>query len=198
MISQRDVRRAVRHGERELRAAGEDMLSQLRPKIILRDARDLVLKFARDDVLGAYVAPRIWALLVVILAFVLVSAVCSVDVMFKFARLAADWWILLKLFALPLAIVVWLGGVIGQVYVFAIWLEGTAARRDRAERGVRVQVPAGILAYLKYSRALVAWILVAVFVALPLLIMAPRAPLVALLLVTVALLAPFLFKRFAA
>jgi hypothetical protein len=33
-------------------------------------------------------------------------------------------------------------------------------------------------------------------VVLPLLIMAPRAPLVALLLFTVSLLAPFLFKKF--
>jgi hypothetical protein len=85
---------------------------------------------------------------------------------------------------------------LGQVYVFAIWLEGRAAQRDRDERGVHVEVPAGFLAYLKYSRALVPWILILVCVALPIAIMAPRAPLGALLLFTVSLLAPFLFKKF--
>ena len=194
MISQRHLRRAVRHGERELRAAGGDMLSQLRPRNILRDARDLALKFARDDALQAYVAPRIWSLIPVILAFVLVSAVCSVDMMFRFARLAADS-ILLKGLALPFAAVVWLGGMIGLIYVFAIWLEGRAARRARAERGMRVEVPPGFLAYLKYSRALVGWILVVACVALPLLIMARHAPWVALLLFGVSAGAPFVFAK---
>jgi hypothetical protein len=195
MISQRQLRRAVRHGERELRAAGGDMLSQLRPRNIVRDARDLALKFARDEVLQSYIAPRIWALLPVILAFVLVSAVCSVDMMFGFARLGADS-ILLKGLALPFAAAVWLGGILGQVYVFAIWLEERAAQRDRDERGVQVEMPSGLLAYLKYSRALVPWIVISVCVALPLLIMGRHAPLVALLLLAVALLAPFLFKKF--
>jgi hypothetical protein len=57
-------------------------------------------------------------------------------------------------------------------------------------------MPAGFLPYLKYSRALVPWILILVCVILPLAIMAPRAPLAALLLFTVALLAPFLFRKF--
>jgi hypothetical protein len=57
-------------------------------------------------------------------------------------------------------------------------------------------MPAGFLAYLKYSRALVPWIAILACVALPLLIMALRAPLVALLLFTASLLAPFLFKKF--
>jgi hypothetical protein len=195
MITQRDVRRAVKHGERELRAAGGDMLSQLSPHNVVRDARDLALKFARDDVLQAYVAPRIWALIPVILAFVLTSAVCSVDMMFRFARLAADS-ILLKGLALPFAAAVWVGGMVGQLYVFAIWLERRAAQRDRADRGMRSQVPPGFLAYLKYSRALVGWILIAACVALPLLIMARYAPWIALLLFAVSVFAPFVFAKY--
>src|SRR5262245_50730835 len=119
MMSQRDLRRAVRHGEREFRAAGGDMLSQLRPRNIVRDARDLTLKFVRDNRVQAYIAPRIWPVLLVMLAFVLVSAVCSVDMMFRFARFASDS-ILLKGLSLPFAATVWAGGAIGQVYVFAI------------------------------------------------------------------------------
>jgi len=194
MINQRDLRRAVRHGEREFRAAGGDMLSQLNPRNILRDARDLALKFTRDEVLQAYIAPRIWGVLVVVLVFVLVSTVCSIDTMMRFARFAGSF----RGLTLPLGAAVWAGGVIGQIYVFAIWLEGLAAQRDRKERGVRLDIPPGFLAYLKYSRALVPWILVVACVVLPLVIMAPRAPQVALLLLLVSVIAPFLFKKIAA
>ena len=194
MLSQRDLRKAVRHGERELRAAGGDMLSQLNPRNILRDARDLALKFTRDDVLQAYVAPRIWGALAMGFVFVLVSTVCSIDVMMRFARFAGSF----RGLTLPFGALVWVGGVIGQIYVFAIWLEGLAARSDRKERGVRLEIPPGFLAYLKYSRALVPWILVVACVALPLVIMAPRAPIVALLLLLVSVIAPFLFRKIAA
>lgn len=190
MMNRRDLRRAVRHGERELRAAGGDVLSQLRPRNVLRDARDLVLKFARDEVLQAYIAPRIWAVLAVVLVFVLIGTVCSIDVMLKAGRFMPG------ILALLVGAAFWAGAVVGQVYVFAIWLEGRAAQRDRNERGIHVEMPAGILAYLKYSRALVPWILILVCAVLPLAIMALRVPLVALLLFTVALLAPFLFKKF--
>lgn len=166
------------------------MLSQLRPRNILRDARDLVLKFARDEVLQAYIARRIWAVLAVVLVFVLIGTVCSIDVMLKAGRFMPG------ILALIVGAAFWAGGVAGQVYVFAIWLEGRAAQRDRDERGIDLEMPVGLLAYLKYSRALVPWILILVCVVLPLAIMAPRAPLVALLLFTVALLAPFLFKKF--
>ena len=171
------------------------MAGQLRPRNIVRDARDLVLKFARDDVVQAYIAPRIWKILAVVLVFVLVSTVCSIDVMFRFARLVSDS-VLLKALALPFGAVVWLGGTIGQIYVFAIWLEGRAAQRDREERGISVEMPEGVLAYLKYSRALVPWIAVAVFVLLPLLVMARYVPVVALGLCIAAIAAPALFRKF--
>jgi hypothetical protein len=189
MMNKRDIRRAVRHGERELRAAGGDMLGQLRPRNIFRDARDLALKFARDDALHAYLGPRIWGVLAVVLVFVLVSSVCSIDVMFKSARYIPG------IFALFVGLACWAGGVAGQIYVFAIWLEGRAAQIDRAERGIRVEMPAGVLAYLKYSRALVPWIAVALCVALPLLVMAQRAPLVALGLVVAVVSAPAVYRK---
>jgi hypothetical protein len=195
MLSKRDLRRAVRHGERELRAAGGDMLGQLRPRNILRDARDLVLKFMRDDVVQAYIGPRIWKILAVVLVFVLVSTVCSIDVMFRVARLVSDSF-LLKALVLPFGAAVWLGGVIGQMYVFAISLEGWAAQRNREERGVSVEMPEGVLAYLKYSRALVPWIAVAVFVLLPLLVMGRYVSVIALGLCVAGIAAPLLFRKF--
>jgi hypothetical protein len=190
MIDKQELKRAVRHGERELRAAGGDMLTQLSPKNIVRDARDLLIKFARDDAVQAYVAPRVWAIVPLLLVFVLVSSVCAIDIMFKAGRYLPG------LFALLVGATVWTGGVVGQVYVLAIWLEGKAAQRARDERGMHVDVPPGFFAYLKYSRALVPWILILVCVLLPLAIMAARAPLVALFLFVVSLVAPFVFKKY--
>ena len=188
--------RRARFDERELRAAAGDMLDQLRPRRVLRDARDFALKFQRDEVFRDYVLSRIWAVLPVVLVFFLVSTICSIDIMFRTVRLTFDPPLWLRFFALLLGAAVWLCGVVGQLYVFLIWLEERAAQRDRSERGKRVQVPAGFLAYLKYSRALPPWILVLVFVVFPLGIMARGAPLAALILVMLVALAPVLFKKF--
>ena len=188
--------RVARFDERELRAAAGDMLDQLRPRRALRDARDFALKFQRDEVFRDYVLSRIWAVLPVVLVFFLVSTICSIDVMFRTVRLVFDPPLWLRFFALLLGAAVWLCGVVGQLYVFLIWLEERAAQRDRSERGKRVRVPPGFLAYLKYSRALPPWILVLVFVVLPLANMARGAPLAALILVMLVALAPVLFKKF--
>jgi len=183
-------------GERQLRAAAGDMLDQLRPRSVLRDARDLALKFQRDEVFSEYFASRIWAVLAMVLVFVLVSSVCSIDIMLRVARLMSDPPLWLKPFALLVGAAVWVCGVAAQIYVFLIWLEERAAQKNRSERGIHVEVPAGVLAYLKYSRALPPWILIFACIVLPLAIMARRAPLVALLLLAASILAPYLFKKF--
>ena len=186
----------MRLDERELRAAADDMLDQLRPRRALRDARDFALKFQNDEVFSDYVVSRIWAVLPVVLVFFLVSTICSIDVMFRTVRLVSDPPVWLRFVALLLGAMVWLCGVVGQLYVFLIWLEERAAQRERSERGKRVRVPAGFLAYLKYSRALPPWILVLIFVVLPLANMARGAPVAALILVMLVALAPVLFKKF--
>src|SRR6266478_3467783 len=188
--------RGARLDERELRAAAGDMLDQLRPRRALRDARDFALKFQRDDVFRDYVVSRMWAVLPVVLVFILVSTICSIDIMFRTVRLVSDPPVWLRFFALLLGAAVWLCGVMAQVYVFLIWLEERAAQRDRSERGKRVEVPAGVLAYLKYSRALPPWVVIFACIVLPVVLMARGAPLVALLVLTVSLLAPFLFRKF--
>lgn len=180
---------------RELRAAADDMLSQLRPRNVLRDAIDLVLKLSRDDVFREYVTDRIWIVVGVVFAFFLVSTVCSIDLMFRVARAAPDSPLWLKGFALVVGVAVWSGGFLAQTYVFLIWLEERAAHRDRDERGIRLEVPRGFLPYLKYSRALPPWIVVLACVVLPLLIMARSAPLVALALAALAIAAPVVFRK---
>jgi hypothetical protein len=181
--------------ERELRAAGQ-MLEQLRPRSVLRDVRDLALKFERDEVFREYVLSRIWAVLPVVLVFIFVSTVCSIDIMFRVGRYLPDPPLWVKPFALLVGAGTWVCGLAAQIYVFLIWLEERATQQNRLERGVRVEVPAGLLAYLKYSRALPPWILIFACIVLPTIIMARRAPLVALLLISVSMLAPYLFKKF--
>jgi hypothetical protein len=188
--------RGMKLSERELRAAAGDMRDQLRPRNVLRDAQDLLLKFQRDEVFSEYFASRIWAVLAMVLVFVLVSSVCSIDVMFRVGSLTSDPPLWLKPFALLVGAAVWVCGVTAQLYVFLIWLEERAAQKNRSERGIHVKVPAGVLAYLKYSRATLPWVLIFASIVLPLAIMARRAPLVVLLLVAVSILAPYLFKKF--
>ena len=190
-------RAAMKKSQRELRAAAGDLLGQLWPPSVLRDTRNFLLKFQRDEVFREYLAARIWAVLGMLLLFFLISTVCAIDIMFisvRLIRLPVPVWY--RGFALLLGAAVWVGGMVAQIYVFLIWLEGRAAQKDRSARGIRVAVPPGVLAHLKYSRALPAWILVALCVAVPLAIVAGHAPLLALLLVALAILAPVLFKKF--
>ncbi|TMH38975.1 MAG: hypothetical protein E6H56_13680 [Betaproteobacteria bacterium] len=99
------------------------MLDQLRPRRVLRDARDFALKFQNDEVFRDYVVSRIWVVLPVVLVFLLVSTICSIDIMFRTVRLVSDPPLWLRFFALLLGAAVWLCGVVGQLYVFLIWLE---------------------------------------------------------------------------
>jgi hypothetical protein len=188
--------RGMRVDERELRAAARDMLDQLHPRRALRDVRDFALKFQHDEAFQEYVLSRMWAVLPVLLVFVLVSTVCAISIMFNAARWITPpvpvWY---RGFALLLGAAVWLGGVVAQLYVFLIWLEERAAQKSRSARGLQVAVPAGVLAYLKYSRAMPPWILIALCVGVPMAILAYYTPLAAFLLVSVAVLAPVIFKK---
>jgi hypothetical protein len=187
--------RGMKVSERELRAAAGDMRNQLRPRNVLRDAQDLLLKFQNDEVFSEYFANRIWAVLAMVLVFVLVSSVCSIDVMFRVGSLVSDPPLWLKPLALVVGAAVWVCGVTAQIYVFLIWLEERAAQKNRSERGIHVKVPAGVLAYLKYSRAMLPWVLIFASIVVPLAMMVRRAPVVVLLLVAVSILAPYLFKK---
>jgi len=186
----------MKHSERDPRSTTGEILSQLRPRSLARDGRDLVVKFQNDDAFRSYVAYRAWALIAVVLVFVLVSTVLSVTVMFDVVRWVpapTPFW--LRALALLLSAVVWVGGIVAQVYLFVLSLEGKAARLDRSSRGMVVAVPKGLVPYLKYSRTLAPWILVVACVALPLAVLATNTPVAALLLASLTVLAPLLFSR---
>lgn len=186
----------MKHSGRDPRSTTGEILSQLRPRSLVRDGRDLMVKFQNDDVFRSYVAYRAWALIAVFLVFVLVSTVLAVGVMFDVARWVpppAPLW--LKGLAFLLGAAVWVGGIVAQVYLFVLSLEGKAARLDQSSRGMIVAVPKGFIPYLKYSRTLAPWILAAACVALPLAVLATSTPVAALLLASLAVLAPLLFSR---
>jgi hypothetical protein len=192
----RKVGRIMRSGAHDARAVGADVLSQLLPHNILRDARDLALKLQNDDAFRDYVASRVWRVIPVVLMFLLVSTVCAVGTMLGTARLLSapvPFW--LRALAFLVGVVVWVGGAIAQTYVFFIWLEERAAYRSRVERGIKTAVPSGFFAYLKYSRALAPWILVGLFVGAPLVWLGLHAPMIALAIFCVAILPPALFGK---
>lgn len=180
----------------DLRAAS-GLLTQLLPHNVVRDARELALKFERDEAFREYVLARFWAIVPVVLAFVLVSTLCAIGVMFATSHMTSPpvpaW---MRLLGLLLGALVWVGGVTAQAAVFLLWLEERSAQRARELRGIPAAVPPGVLAYLKYSRALAPWMLVAVFVVAPLAILAVNAPLIALAVAALGVLAPVLYKRF--
>jgi len=188
--------RAVKHSERDPRSTTGEILSQLRPRSLVRDGRDLMVKFQTDDVFRSYIAYRLRAVVPVVLVFILVSTVCAVGIMFEAVRWVSPpvpFW--LRGLALVLGAAVWIGGILAQVYLFLLWLEGRAARLNRSSQGMEVVLPGGLFAYLKYSRALAPWILAAICVALPLAVFATSAPVAALLLASLTVLAPVLFKK---
>ena len=188
--------RAVKHSERDPRSTTGEILSQLRPRSLARDGRDLVVKFQRDDGFRSYIGYRLRTVVPVVLVFILVSTICAVGIMFEAVRWVSPpvpLW--LRALALVLGAAVWIGGILAQVYLFLLWLEGRAARLDQSSRGMEVRIPRGLLAYLKYSRALAPWMLAAICVALPLAVFATSAPITALLLASLTVLAPLLFKK---
>lgn len=196
-VDKEKLHRAMKAGAHEARAAAGDALDQLRPRHALRDARDLIAKFEQDEGFREYVLARVWIAIPVLLVFVLVSTVCAIGIMFFTARLVAPPVpVSLRFLALVLGAVVWVGGVAGQAYVFFLWLEGRAAQEGRAARGMAATVPGGFLAYLKYSRAALPWIVVVLCVVVPLAILAVYAPLMAAILVVLAVVAPVAFNKF--
>jgi hypothetical protein len=188
--------RTMKHGERDPRSTTGEILSQLRPRSLVRDGRDLVVKFQNDDVFRSYVAYRAWALIAVMLVFVLVSTVLAVTVMFDVVRwVPAPTPLWLRALALLISAAVWVGGIVAQAYLFVLSLEGKAARLDRSSRGMIVAVPKGFIPYLKYSRTLAPWILALLCVAFPLAVLATNSPVAALVLALLTVLAPVLFSR---
>ena len=171
-----------------------ELLSQLRPRNILRDVNDLLLKFEKDAVFQRYLKSRIRIVTPVVLVFVFVSTVCAIAVMFWSVRLIPPPVSFgVHLLVLLLGLAVWIGGIFAQTSIFAVWLEQRA--RNRSGGPHRSAPPGGVLNYLKYSRTVFPWTLVLLFVLLPLGILIDFAPVVAFIIIVILASAPFVYDR---
>lgn len=183
------------HIGRMQNGAGE-LLGQLRPRNILRDVNELLLKFEKDATFQKYLRSRIRIVTPVVLVFVFVSTVCAIAVMFWSVHLVPPPVPFLdKLLVLLLGAAVWIGGIFAQTSVFAVWLEQRAIRRNRSGTAQRPAAPGGVVNYLKYSRTVFPWVLVAICVVLPLGILVDFAPIVAFLVLAVEAAAPVVYDR---
>jgi hypothetical protein len=173
-----------------------DILSHFLPHNVLRDARNLALAFQNEEVFRDYVVRRIWFVIPVVLVFVLVSTVCAAGVLLFLPRFTAPpvslWF---RAVVLLLVATIWLGGIVSQLYLFFVWLEQIALHRTRSAPARGAATRAITLAALAKGRVLAPWVFVAICVIFPLGILATRAPLVALVMFALGILAPVLYAR---
>lgn len=181
---------------RRFRSEAGELLVQLTPRNVFRDVNELLLKFQNDAILQTYLRSRIRIATPVVFVFVFVSTICAIAVMFFAVRLVAPPVpFLYRLLVLLVGAAVWVGGIFAQTGIFAVWLEQRAIRRNRSGAAHRPAPPGGVLNYLKYSRTLFPWVLVAIFVVLPLGILVDFAPVVALVIIAVLVAAPYLYDK---
>jgi len=138
--------------ERELRAAAATCaISSVRATCC--GCAGLLLKFQNDEVFSEYFANRIWA--------VLRWFSCSSSSAASAPSTSCSGWAVWC----PTAAVAQAPGpgrrgggmgvrVAAQLYVFLIWLEERAAQKKPLRAGHPREGPRGVLAYLKYSRAM--------------------------------------------
>jgi hypothetical protein len=174
-----------------------DILSHFLPRNVLRDTRELALAFHNEEIFRDYMVSRIGFVIPVVLVFVLVSTLCSAAVMlFVLGFTAPPVPLGFRIVTLLAGAAVWLGGILSQLYLFLAWLEQTALQKaDPAS--VRGAARATGLASVARGRVLAPWVLVAIFVAFPLGMLAVHAPVIAFALVSLWILAPVLYARFA-
>jgi hypothetical protein len=178
------------------RSEAGELLVQLTPHNVLRDVGELLLKFENDAILHNYLRSRIRIATPVVFVFIFVSTVCAIAVMFFVPRLIEPPVpFLYRLLVLLVGAAVWFGGIFAQTGIFAVWLEQRAIERNRAGAGHKPAPPAGVLNYLKYSRTMFPWLLVTLFVVLPLGILVYFAPVVALAIIAVLVAAPYLYDK---
>ena len=163
----------------------------------LQEARNLASRFTEGDAFRSYVRHRLHLVipaLLLILAIALSSTVASVV-------FAAGTRPLFVLMALILAPVVVLGSLFVQTYVFFAWLEGRALARMSAHRPKPAQGKLAAWLARKLRADLgdpppMPWAMAALFVLVPMAILAYVAIKLALALVALAVLAPILYSRF--
>ncbi len=162
---------------------------------IFEDAQKLAERYQKGDAFKLYVAERMYLVIPAVVAFLLVSIVCTAATVVFLAG-SRSWLMLPSLILAPLILI---GSLFVQIYVFFSWLELRALARAL---GHAAKPAAGTPAWLSKIPVMnsgnippVPWVLAAIFLLAPLVILAKLSWLAALALVVVAAVAPVLCWR---
>ena len=173
-------------------SAGE-FLALLVPGNLLEELRRISLAYQREEAVRVYALKRIW--LVIPIGFVCAAvsgagAFGVISFVHDVFKPAPGSWLPGVTFLL--ALVIWLGAMILQLFVLFLWLAKRALRSE-APNLRPVENPMSLP-----TRHGAGWslLLIAVFIVVPLLMLAAVSPTVALVLVGLAILAPVLVTIF--
>jgi hypothetical protein len=160
---------------------------------VIQDAMDLVRRFQEGQGFRGYVRERT-ALLVPIGLLVLLTSIGCAAATVLYLGGTRSLLVLLALLLVPFVLV---GSLFVQAYVFASWLEGRALAKALHRR----PPPGAIAARLRKagidmgSMPSVPWALAALFLVLPLAMLASVVPMLAWTLIALHILAPVVFAR---
>jgi hypothetical protein len=168
-------------------SAGE-FLALLVPGNVLEELRRVSVTYQREEAVRVYAARRLWFVIPMGFLFAVVSGAgalgVSLFILDTFDPPRESW---IRGAAFLLALFIWLGAMILQLLALFSWLANRALRAAPNLGSVENRA-------LQPTRHGVAWslLLVAIFIVLPLLMLAAVSPTVALVLVGLAILAPVL------
>jgi hypothetical protein len=162
----------------------------------LKDAVDLANRYQQSELFRRYIGERMW--LVVPAALVMLAT--SLALAFAIVMFVGGTRPLTVLLSLLIAPLVLIGSLLVQGYVFLSWLEGRAIAKSlgRRARKARGRAVAWIEKHADADLGTlppVPWLLAAVLVGLPLLLLLMTAPALALAVIAVQALAPIAFAR---
>ena len=166
------------------------------PLQTLSDAQNLAIRYKEVEGFQLYVLERRRLVVPSLVLFVLISIACAAGIVV----FLAETYPLLVLPALLLAPVILVASLFVQVYVFFYWLENRALAQALGHRPKAKQGALAAWLQKKWGSALgapppVPWILAAIVLIAPLVMLAYFALPAALVLILLAVLMPVLFAR---
>jgi len=170
---------------------------KLVPVATLTEAQNLANRYQEGEGFRFYVLERKRLVIPAVLVIVLISVACAAGTVVFLAGAHG----ILTLLALVLAPVILIGSLFVQVFVFFSWLEDRALklalqRRPKPAQGTLAEWLSRKLGMDMGTFPHVPWILAAVFVIAPLVMLAYFALNVALVLIGLAILVPIVYARF--
>ena len=162
----------------------------------LKDVMNLAYRFQKGELFQLYVRQRT----MLIAPFALLMLGTSLAFAFGIVAYIGGTRSLMVLLSLLIAPLVLIGSLLMHIYLFLGWLENRAlaqslGRRVRKNRIKLVTWLEGKVQADLGSPPAMPWLLVGIFIAVPLLILVLASPMIAFTVITLHLLAPIAFAR---